>query len=58
MFLAEAKVELMDLLLNKAVWVALIGVVVAISKWLGWDIPLDVFAAIEVLILAIIMAVK
>ena len=50
--------ELEDLLLNKEVWVALIGVIVAIAKWQAWDIPNDVFLTIEALIIVIIMALK
>ena len=52
----EARYELEDLLLSKEVWVALLGVIVAISKWQGCSIPTDVFLAIEVLIIVVIMA--
>lgn len=57
-FVIKAQVELEDLLLSKVVWVALIGVVVAVAKWQGWDIPADVFITIEALIIAIIVALK
>jgi len=52
----EARYELEDLLLSKEVWLALLGVIVAVSKWQGWNIPTDVFLTIEVLIIAVIMA--
>jgi len=50
--------ELEDLLLDKASWVALLGVIMAVAKWQGWDIPLEVFVAIEALLTAIILALK
>jgi hypothetical protein len=52
----EARLELEDLLLDKKVWVALLGVVMAVAKWQGWDIPNDVFLTIEALIIVVIMA--
>jgi len=52
----EASNELWDLLLNKEAWVALLGMLVAVAKWQGLDIPMEVFVTIEVLILAIIAA--
>lgn len=54
----EAKFELEDLLLDKATWLALLGVVVAVAKWQGWNVPTDVFLTIEVLIVAVILAVS
>ena len=52
----EARYELEDLLLSKEVWLALLGVIIAVSKWQVWNIPTDVFLTIEVLIIAVIMA--
>jgi hypothetical protein len=52
----EVRYELEDLLLSKEVWLALLGVIVAISKWQGWNIPTDIFLTIEVLIVVVIMA--
>lgn len=52
----EARYELEDLLLSKEVWIALLGVIVAMGKWQGWNIPTDVFLTIEVLIVVVIMA--
>ena len=54
----EARVELEDLLLDKAVWLALLGVVVAVAKWQGWGVPTDVFVTIEVLVVAVILALS
>ena len=54
----KAKMEMADLLLSKEVWLALLGVVVAVVKWQGWDVPTEVFATIEVLIVAVILALK
>lgn len=54
----KVQMELIDLLLSKEVWLALLGVVVAIAKWRGWDVPVEVFAAIEALIVAVILALK
>ena len=54
----RAQVELGDLLLDKATWLALLGVIVAIAKWQGWNIPIEVFATIEVLIVAVILALR
>lgn len=47
-----------DLLLDKKVWIALLGVIVAVAKWQGWNIPSDVFLTIELLIVAVIIALK
>lgn len=55
---ADAQAELEDVLLDKKVWIALIGVVVALSVWQGWDIPYPVFVAIEALIVAVILALS
>ena len=54
----KAKTELADLLLSKEAWLAVVGVVAAIAKWQGWDISLEVFVAIETLIVAVILALK
>lgn len=54
----RAQFELEDLLLSKEVWLAVVGVVVAIAKWQGWGIPMEVFIAIQVLIVAIILALS
>ena len=54
----KALVNLEDLLLSKEVWLALVGVIVAIAKWQGWDISMEVFATIEALILAVILVLK
>jgi len=54
----KAKTELADLLLSKEVWLAVVGVVAAIAKWQGWDIPLEVFVVIEALIVAVILALR
>ncbi len=54
----KARLELEDLLLNKAVWVALLGVIVAVAKWQGWNVPTDVFVTIEALIVAVIFALS
>jgi len=53
-----AKGELWDVLLSKEVWIALLGVLVALAKWQGWDIPMEIFVAIEVLIVALITALS
>jgi len=50
--------ELWDVLLSKEVWIALLGVLVALAKWQGWDIPMEIFVAIEVLIVALITALS
>ena len=50
--------ELEDLLLDKAVWLALLGVVVAVASWQVWKVPTDVFLTIEVLIVAVILALS
>lgn len=57
-YAVRAQSQLEDLLLDKAFWLALVGVVVAVAKWQGWDIPLEVFVAIEVLIAAVILALN
>jgi len=54
----EARLELEDLLLSKEVWLALLGVIVALSKAYGWNISIEVFTAIEVLIVVLINALK
>lgn len=54
----EVQCELEDLLLDKTVWVALLGVIAAIAKWQGWDVPTDVFLTIEALIVAVILALS
>lgn len=54
----QARDEVWSLLLNKEAWVALLGVAIAVAKWQGWDIPMDVFVAIEVLIVAIIVGMS
>ena len=54
----KAKMELVDLLLSKEVWLALIGVVAAVAKWQGWDISTETLVAIETLIIAVILALK
>ncbi len=54
----KAKTELADLLLSKEAWLAVVGVVAAIAKQQGWDISLEVFIAFEVLITAVIVALK
>jgi hypothetical protein len=47
--------ELSDILLSKEVWVALIGVAIAIWKVVSPEtLPLDVFAALEGLIITVI----
>ena len=51
----QARDEIWSLLLSKEVWVALLGVAIAVAKWQGWNIPMDVFATIEVLIVAVIV---
>ena len=50
----EAQLEIEDLLLSKEVWLALIGILIAVAKWQSWDIPTDVFATVEIFILAVI----
>ena len=57
-YVARAQTQLEDLLLDKASWLALVGVAVAVAKWQGWDVPLEVFVAIEVLITAVILALN
>lgn len=57
-YAVKAQVELEELLLSKEAWLALIGVVAAVAKWQGWDIPLEVFVAIEGLIAAVILALS
>jgi len=57
-YAVRAQSELEDLLLSKESWLALVGVIAAISKIYGWDIPLEVFAAIEVLIVAVMLALS
>lgn len=57
-YVAKAQVELGDLLLDKITWLAVLGVIVALAKSYNWDISLEVFAAIEVLIVAVILALK
>lgn len=54
----KVKMELADLLLSKEVWLALLGVIAAVAKWQGWDIPTETFVAIEALIVAVILALK
>ncbi len=54
----QARDEIWSLLLSKEVWMALLGIVVAIAKWLGWGVPMEVFIAIEVLIAAVIVALS
>lgn len=54
----EARLELEDLLLSKEVWVALLGVLMAVAKWQGWDVPTDVFLTIEALIVVVILALS
>lgn len=58
MIRARACSELEDLLLSKEVWLAVIGIVVALNQWLGWEVPLEVFAAVEILIIAVIAALS
>ena len=58
MLRVKASMELADLLLSKEAWLALVGVVVAVAKWQGWDVPIEVFLAIEALIAAVILALK
>lgn len=50
--------EAWDILLSKEVWLAALGVAIAIARWQGWSIPLEVFAAIEALIIAVISALS
>ena len=57
-YVVKARVEVEDLLLDKATWLALLGMVVAVAKWQGWDVPLEVFTTIEVLIVAVILALR
>ena len=54
----KVKMELADLLLSKEVWLALLGVIAAVAKWQGWDIPTETFVAIEALIVAVILALR
>ena len=54
----KARMELADLLLDKATWLALLGVIAAVAKWRGWDVPIEVFVAVEALIIAVILALK
>lgn len=58
MLRVKTSMELVDLLLSKEAWLALVGVVVAVAKWQGWDVPIEVFLAIEALIAAVILALK
>ena len=51
----QAREEMWDLVLSKEVWLALLGVVVAVTKWQGLNIPTDVFVTIEALIVAVIL---
>lgn len=44
------------LLTSRKAWLALLAVSVAIAKWAGVEIPPDVFAAIEVVIVAFLTA--
>jgi len=57
-YVVRAQSELEDLLLSKEAWLALVGVIAAISKAYGWGVPLEVFAAIEALIVAVIIALS
>jgi len=54
----EARLELEDLLLDKKVWLALLGVTIALSKAYGWNISMEVFAALELLIVCLINALS
>ena len=54
----KVKMELADLLLSKEVWLALLGVIAAVAKWQGWDVPTETFVAIEALIVAVILALR
>jgi hypothetical protein len=45
------------LLTSRKVWLALVGIGVAVSQALGLGIPAEVFAAIEGLITAVIVAI-
>ena len=54
----KVRTELADLLLSKEVWLALVGVVAAVAKWQGWNVPIETFVAIEALIVAVILALK
>lgn len=54
----QARDEFWSLLLSKEAWLALLGVAIAIAKWQGWNVPMDVFVAIEALIVAIIVALS
>ncbi len=53
-----ARGELEDLLLSKETWLALLGVVVAVAKWQGWDMSTEVFAAIEIFLLAVLLVLN
>jgi len=54
----KARTELADLLLDKKVWLALLGVVIALSTAYGWNITIEVFAALELLIVCLINALR
>lgn len=54
----KARTELVDLLLSKECWLALVGVIVVIARWAGADIPLEVIVAVEALIIAVILALS
>ena len=54
----RARGELEDLLLSKETWLALLGVVVAVAKWQGWDMSTEVFAAIEIFLLAVLLVLN
>lgn len=36
----------------------MLGVIAAVAKWQGWDVPIETFVAIEALIVAVILALK
>jgi len=55
---AEARFELENLLLSKEVWVAFLGMLMAIAKWQGVEIPNDVFYTIETLICIIVLTLS
>lgn len=57
-YAVKVKMEAEDLLLDKKVWLALLGVIAAVAKWQGWGIPDDIFYTIEVLIAAVILALS
>lgn len=54
----RAQIELEDLLLDKATWLAVVGLTVVVANWMGAEIPLEVVVATEALIVAVILALK